>query len=451
MASKSDPAPPGGRRRKGPKTASERIGAELERWFLVEPLLFGVWSTHRLVANPRCPTIRTLAGRIEYDTAFIDGLDDGELRAVMLLEGLRIALRHPYHRRQPDPSLAYRASNLALQEVLRLPFLPTAREVFRTADHDGQWFEYYYRLLAQTAPGSKRGPGSPDEEGGGSGSGFGERTGATGAKRGQGAARGASGGSKVGGDGPASGGRFGLALHGDAEKVGLSNAAGWDGDDDVAEAIEKEIRIAESSQSWGTVAGRAKIQLLAGLSPRLRYQDVLRQFRASLPSSDVRLTRSRPSRRYGFEQLGRRYEPKARLLFALDVSGSMSDEDIAAGFGIVHRFFAHRVPQIDVIAFDTEVQGPVLSLRRGRRAYTVLGRGGTSFQPVMDHIDAHPVYDGLLIYTDGFAPTPTPPKCRRTRMVWLFTQESTWRTMGVRLDRAGGRLGKACFIRPDRS
>ena len=59
------------------------------------------------------------------------------------------------------------------------------------------------------------------------------------------------------------------------------------------------------------------------------------------------------------------------------------------------------IEQIDVIQFDIEVKGKPLALKRARRAVEVLGRGGTSFTPVLAYIDEHRDYDGLIIFTDG--------------------------------------------------
>jgi hypothetical protein len=46
-------------------TARERIRAVVEKWFLVEPLLFAVWTTHALVVNPHIRTIRVRRGQVE--------------------------------------------------------------------------------------------------------------------------------------------------------------------------------------------------------------------------------------------------------------------------------------------------------------------------------------------------------------------------------------------------
>ncbi len=120
-------------------TARDRITDVVEKWFLIEPLLFAVWTTHALVVNPRIRTIRVHQGRVEYNPAFVDALDRQALEQVLALEAMRILLQHPYARRPENGELAYAASNLTLQEYLdtNLP-LPRARDVFGRADFDRQ-------------------------------------------------------------------------------------------------------------------------------------------------------------------------------------------------------------------------------------------------------------------------------------------------------------------------
>ena len=76
--------------------ARDRIREVVERWFLVEPLLFAVWTTHHLVIEPRIHSIRVRHGRIEYNPDFLDALDRRQLEAVLRFEALRILLKHPY-------------------------------------------------------------------------------------------------------------------------------------------------------------------------------------------------------------------------------------------------------------------------------------------------------------------------------------------------------------------
>jgi predicted metal-dependent peptidase len=101
------------------------------------------------------------------------------------------------------------------------------------------------------------------------------------------------------------------------------------------------------------------------------------------------------------------------------------------------------VQSINVIQFDTEIKGPPVTLKRARREHAVQGRGGTNFTPVIDCIDVQRDYDGVIVFTDGYAPVPRPPQNRRTRVLWLFISEATCRAMHPRLQS----IGRAVFLK----
>lgn len=403
----------------------EKITRVAESWFLMEPLFFAVWTTHHLVENAAIDTVRVGRGRIEYNPAFLDALDKQALAEVMLFEAVRIVLRHPYQRRQDDARTAYLASNLAVQELLRtrLP-MPHAVDVFGSHDCDGQSFEFYYHRLRQTPQETSFG-GACDAACDGQGE------------------------SSWGSDSPrhtlADGraesapqpGKAGLAAYADAGRCGIDNAEGWDVDDLLDATLTDVVQRIREGNIWGTIGGRLRERILAASRPRLNYRDVLRQFRASILSSRRRLTRMKPNRRYGFLQMGSRHEFCTKLLFAVDVSGSMSSDDLGRGFSVVNQFFRYGVPRIEVIQFDAELKGKATTLTKARREVHALGRGGTNFQPIIDHVDQQRDYDGLIIYTDGIAPAPTPPKNRRTRILWLFVSEDAHAQMAGPLRHVG--------------
>jgi predicted metal-dependent peptidase len=399
-------------------SARERIRQVVEKWFLVEPLLFAVWTTHELVVNPHIRSIRVQQGRVEYNPAFLDSLKRNELEQVLILEAMRILLKHPYARQPGNPELAWAASNLTLQEYLgtTLP-LPRARDLFGCADFDRQYYEFYYHKLAERL-----------DFGGGSAGGAGS----------------VSDGSPPVAHAPGSPARQTLlGTYADPGLSGQENTDGWGPDELRGEQINDRIRAAQESGSWGSIPGRWKERILASLRPRLNYRAVLRQFRASVLSVRRRLTRMKPNRRYGFDYLGSRYAFTTRLLFAVDVSGSMSSEDLALGFSVVNRFFKYGIEAIDVVQFDTEVKGEPVTLRRARRQVEASGRGGTSFEPVIAYLDEHPDYDGAIIFTDGYAPVPPLPKKRRTRLLWLFNREETYR----RQHEALRKLGRTAWLK----
>jgi predicted metal-dependent peptidase len=65
------------------------------------------------------------------------------------------------------------------------------------------------------------------------------------------------------------------------------------------------------------------------------------------------------------------------------------------------------------------------------------GRGGTNFSPVLADMEEHRDYDGLIIYTDGYAPCPKPTQNRRTRILWLFVSEAHYHSCYPQLQHLG--------------
>ena len=448
----------------------QRITRVVEGWFLTEPLLFAAWTMHETVAQPNVATIRVGRGKIEFNPAFVDSLKNEDLRLVLTFETMRILLGHPYSRRQPNAELSYAASNLSVQECLlcELP-IPRAREVLGGKQYDHQYFEFYYRALYERQTASEppddsnlqddsdssggEGPAAQDDglaqddasqpdDSPGRADSIGGRD-----SRDESGDDGNSGGETYGDEGSQP--NSDLDSYADPASVGEQNTKSWESDDLLQEEISVAIQDAAQGDGWGTLGGHAREQLKATLKPPLDYRGVLRQFRQSVLSVNRKLTRMKPSRRYGFAQMGSRYDFTTELLFAVDVSGSMSREDLQLGFSVINRFFQYGVRSVDVVWFDTEIIAPPVTFRRARQDIEVVGRGGTNFQCLMDFVDGqstHPlpaVYDGLVVFTDGQAPVPQTPSNRRTKILWLFHTEAAYRRMSEPLSK----LGAAAYLR----
>lgn len=129
----------------------------------------------------------------------------------------------------------------------------------------------------------------------------------------------------------------------------------------------------------------------------------------------------KPNRRYGFEFMGSQFEPKTHLLVAVDVSGSIETEDLQNFFSIINRFFSYGVEAINVIAFDTEIKQE-FELRKAAKNIKITGRGETDFQCAIDYYEAHPEFQGMIIFTDGYAEVPKIRKAKR--LLWILTGKS---------------------------
>lgn len=130
----------------------------------------------------------------------------------------------------------------------------------------------------------------------------------------------------------------------------------------------------------------------------------------------------KPSRRFGFANLGSRYELATKLLIAVDVSGSVTDKSLSHFFSVINRFFKYGIETLDVIQFDSELKSEKpLSIKKGKRDVKIIGRGGTNFQPAADFYISHSEYDGLIYFTDGYAPMPEFKTKRSIDVLWVLT------------------------------
>ncbi len=393
----------------------ERITKIVERWYMLEPLFFAVWTTHELSINPNIKNIRVGYGKIEYNPTFLEALNAQTLEQVLQFEAMRIILKHPYLRRKEIQTIAYTASNITIQEYLKTPLdFPNAKQVFQTEEYDKKYFEFYYhQLLKQADESGQDGSAStnstkePESD-----------------QMGEGDAKNESNEDKKTSEQTPE-----IDQYTNSEQSGYENTAHWDADEYHRNQINEKIESALENNTWGTISSNIQDLILATLKPKINYREILKSFRASIISVNRVLTRMKPSRRYGFLYMGSRRDFCTKLLFAVDVSGSVSDHDLKKAFSIINQLFKYGIERVDVLQFDAAIKGKPQSLKKAKSKVKVIGRGGTNFQPVITYIDEHKDYDGLIIFTDGWAPVPCAPKNKRTRILWLFNNERNYTQM----------------------
>ena len=192
----------------------------------------------------------------------------------------------------------------------------------------------------------------------------------------------------------------------------------WDEDEEMTDSVNQQIQKAQKTNQWGSVSGSFQETITASLKIPMDYRRILSQFRASIISQRRKLTRMKPNRRYGFEFMGSQFEPKTHLLVAVDVSGSIGSDDLVHFFSIITRFFTYGVEAVQVLAFDTQIKQE-FELKKATRNIKITGRGGTDFQCAIDYYEQHPEYQGLIIFTDGYACVP---KIRlKKQILWILT------------------------------
>ena len=87
--------------------------------------------------------------------------------------------------------------------------------------------------------------------------------------------------------------------------------------------------------------------------------------------------------------------------------------------------------------FDVVIHGKPLVLKKARKEYTVTGRGGTDFQPVLDFACDHQNYDGIIIFTDGIAPEPILKRPLHTKVLWICNSEQNYNRNHLMMEKIG--------------
>lgn len=348
----------------------ERYSHILEQWFIMEPPLFQVLCIHELVSNTqmKCP-LRSGRKKLEYNPEIVVEMSDEALEEALRAEAVRLLLKHPYERR-PD-GCSQQAMGLGSNLVIGDNYSHPRFRIETPQEYglkSGMSFEWYAREVERQQGGSSSEDSDDDSSEGGPGK---------------------------------------SEKHRDLAEL-------WDEDDMTVQLINGII---SSTKSWGSIPGNLAEILTSSLKAKINWRNIFAGFRASIISSKRKLTRMRPNRRTGFDNMGsvRRFDTK--LLVAVDVSGSISTESLQYFYGVINSAFRYGFESIDVVQFDHGVRA-VHSLKKVVKDVAILGRGGTSFQEPVDYAHENG-YDGLVMLTDGYAPPPTIPDGFKTGLLWV--------------------------------
>lgn len=443
----------------------EKIHKIVEYWFLMEPALFVIWCTHKLVKNEKLAVpMRSGRQMIEFNPEMMKDWNESEIAERLRFEVLRILLGHPYMRQpfKARKGILGLASDITLKSLYKdTSTLPVPSDLIY---EKGKCFEEYYALVRKYVEQKETETYSPPYEidGGLLDDGGGGLDEDADCKKSSSAPDKSDDGSSCdgeieeteedsndkyateNGDDPelhdsgddeeiAGGGRESSEpdIGGDTSEIEnmmrpyTEAAELWEEDQLMQESIREKIEQVKRMNQWGSLPGKVVDEILASTIVRIDYRQILSMFRASVLSSSRKLTRMLPSRRYGFEYMGSKRDFTTELLVAIDVSGSVTNEGISQALSIINRFFKYGVENIDVIQFDYGLQGEKMTMKKALKdKFKVQGRGGTDFQAPID-LFLKEGYDGLIMITDGFAAVPEVPKVFRGNILWLI-YENEW-------------------------
>jgi predicted metal-dependent peptidase len=191
----------------------------------------------------------------------------------------------------------------------------------------------------------------------------------------------------------------------------------WDEFEELSEAerklIQKQIDhqlkdASESMRGRGTIPGEMDQyikKLLAKPEPVIDWKQYLRRFGSRSTKIQTKKTRKKPNTRFGSGP-ALKIQPKRSTLVAIDTSGSVSDYDLSEFFCEIDNIHQSGI-EVTIMECDSYVHRTYQYQGGKGGVDRVSGRGGTSFEPVMEEIfKSRGKYQNLIYLTDGYAPTP---------------------------------------------
>ena len=199
----------------------------------------------------------------------------------------------------------------------------------------------------------------------------------------------------------------------------------WGEDVIQNQRIQAYVVEAIQQKSWGTIPHDIVQQI--EIEYKKNYPDckrILKYLNAKIKQTNRVLTRTKPSRRFGFSQMGSIYKPRpSKLLVFIDSSGSIAPKLLKKFLLTIKSIFSRTIKEIDMFFFDTELKSkePIKTKVYNMHKIDVIGRGGTNFECIFEYIKKNQnKYDGILIFTDGYAPEVNLKYKLRTKLCWII-------------------------------
>ena len=398
-----------------------------EEWFLQEPAFFALFCTQRMQENVKMEcALRCGQGVIEYNPLILEKKNYRKVEQLMRIEMIRLFLKHPYER-QPD-GCSREAMALGSDCTIEDGYcflnkkLPLKGPGFYHLPM-GETYEYYAKKIQEQ--------NQKDDDRDGKGNNNENR-------------------SATGNDGNSDNGNDANNADGnDRGNEAKESKENRNEDRDKAELWREDALrrsrindLIERTSDWGTIPGDIVERIKASTKARTNNSYIMQGFRSSIISSRRQLTRMKPNRRTGFLQMGNSRQFDTSLLVAVDVSGSVTEPQIADFYSVVNRVFRFGIAKIDCVQFDSCL-GEINPLRHASNEIKVVGRGGTSFQPIFDFLDGNRnSYDGVMILTDGQAPPPIVPDHFKTNVLWVCSDRQAYEANKEWMTASG----RVCFI-----
>jgi len=193
----------------------------------------------------------------------------------------------------------------------------------------------------------------------------------------------------------------------------------------VQKQIEHQLKETadQTVKRRGTIPGElAELikRLQTIIPPSFDWKGYLRRFVGNSVFTFTKKLRRKFNKRYT-DNPGLKIKHKNHILIGVDTSGSVNTEELKHFMSEMHHV-QKTGHQITVAQCDTNITD--ISPFNKRKDWEIRGRGGTCFQPVIDHFnEMRGRYTALIYLTDGEAPAPE--DCPKNTL-WVLSARSNW-------------------------
>ena len=205
----------------------------------------------------------------------------------------------------------------------------------------------------------------------------------------------------------------------------------WEEFEDMTEAekklIEKQLQKVLSDAKDQTLKKRGFIPgEIEGLiiieeivKPKFDWRGFIRRFTGVSTKVFTKKIRRKENRRFS-DNPGLKVKMRQHMLLAIDTSGSVSDNELKEFMSEIYHIYKCGV-DITIIQCDTTIRS--IEDYKGKFEMSVIGRGGTEFDPVLEYFNANQKkYTSLVYFTDGECYAHVKPK---GHVLWVLSEQSS--------------------------
>jgi len=190
------------------------------------------------------------------------------------------------------------------------------------------------------------------------------------------------------------------------------NTEGWGENSIIDQKVQSQVEREKSNpMNWGIMPSDIKELITIANRVKMDPRAVLRSFARSVFSTFTSFTKRKPSKKDPNQDWigyipGKVYEQQSKVLFAVDTSGSMREEQIAKAIA----FFMSALSQADVYFCWWDAKcGTIQKLKKRQPQMEIVGGGGTVPMCVLDKVrDEKLKFDGIVYITDCYFEFPNP-------------------------------------------